>query len=63
MRVLLDENLDRRLKRAFDNAFEIVTVTERGWSGLHISLPLTFQHYLIRNTEPKKHPTKRIGIF
>lgn len=33
MRVLLDENIDRRLKRSFDNDFEVTTVTERGWSG------------------------------
>jgi predicted nuclease of predicted toxin-antitoxin system len=33
MRVLLDENLDRRLKRAFDSDYEVMTVTERGWSG------------------------------
>ncbi|MDQ2695700.1 MAG: DUF5615 family PIN-like protein, partial [Pseudomonadota bacterium] len=33
MRVLLDENLDRRLKRAFESDFDVVTVTERGWSG------------------------------
>ena len=33
MRVLLDENMDRRLKRAFDNDFAVMTVTERGWSG------------------------------
>lgn len=33
MRVLLDENLDRRLKKAFDEELEVLTVTERGWSG------------------------------
>lgn len=33
MRVLLDENFDRRLKRSFDDEFEVVTVPERGWSG------------------------------
>lgn len=33
MRVLLDENLDRRLKRHFDADFEVVTVAEHGWSG------------------------------
>jgi predicted nuclease of predicted toxin-antitoxin system len=33
MRVLLDENVDRRLKRLFDDEFEVETVTERGWSG------------------------------
>ena len=33
MRVLLDENMDRRLKRAFDSDFAVMTVTERGWSG------------------------------
>ncbi len=33
MRVLLDENVDRRLKRFFDDDFEVATVTERGWSG------------------------------
>ena len=34
MRVLLDENVDRRLKRSFDEDFEVTTVTERGWSGM-----------------------------
>ncbi len=33
MRVLLDENVDRRLKRLFDDEFEVVTVPERGWIG------------------------------
>lgn len=33
MRVLLDENVDRRLKRSFDPSHEVVTVRERGWSG------------------------------
>lgn len=33
-RVLLDENVDRRLKRSLDPSFEVATVTERGWSGL-----------------------------
>jgi predicted nuclease of predicted toxin-antitoxin system len=32
-RVLLDENLDRKLTRAFDPAFDVVTVREQGWSG------------------------------
>lgn len=34
MRVLLDENVDRRLKAHFDEAFEVLTVRERGWSSL-----------------------------
>src|SRR5687767_8072623 len=33
MRVLLDENLDRRLKTLFDVEFQVLTVPERGWSG------------------------------
>lgn len=33
MRVLLDENLDWRLRRGFDAAHEVVTVKYRGWSG------------------------------
>jgi predicted nuclease of predicted toxin-antitoxin system len=33
MRVVLDENVDRRLKRLFDARFEVDTVGERGWSG------------------------------
>ena len=33
MRVLLDENIDRRLKRLFDPRHEVVTVSEYGWSG------------------------------
>lgn len=31
MRVLLDEMLDRRLKRWFPEGVEVVTVRERGW--------------------------------
>lgn len=33
MRVLLDENVDRKLKRAFDPDHQVATVRERGWSG------------------------------
>ena len=33
MRVLLDENVDRRLRRSFDSGHDILTVVERGWSG------------------------------
>ena len=33
MRVLLDENVDRKLKRSFDARHEVVAVRERGWSG------------------------------
>ena len=33
MRLLLDENMDRRLRRFFDTSFDVVTVTEQGWSG------------------------------
>ena len=33
MRVLLDENLDWRLKKAFDEKLEVLAVIERGWSG------------------------------
>ena len=32
MRVLLDENLPRRLKRHFAEGIQAVTVQERGWS-------------------------------
>ena len=31
--MLLDENMDRKLKRSFDPSFEVTTVRERGWSG------------------------------
>ena len=31
MRLLLDEHLDRRLKRFFGEEHEVVTVRERGW--------------------------------
>ena len=34
MRVLLDENIDRRLKQAFDSDFEVITVTKPGWRGM-----------------------------
>jgi predicted nuclease of predicted toxin-antitoxin system len=33
MRLLLDEHLDRRLKRFFGREHEVVTVQERSWSG------------------------------
>lgn len=33
MRVLLDENLDWRLRRRFDTDHDVVTVRYRGWSG------------------------------
>lgn len=33
MRVLLDENVDRRLKRLFEDEFEVMTVTQREWNG------------------------------
>ena len=33
MRVLLDENADRKLKRSFDPSHDVVTVRERGWGG------------------------------
>ena len=34
MRVLLDENLPRQLKGSFSPGIEVVTVQERGWSGM-----------------------------
>ncbi len=34
MRVLLDENLPRQLKRHFTADVEALTVQERGWSGI-----------------------------
>lgn len=33
MRILLDENVDRRLRVFFDAQFEVHTVSEYGWSG------------------------------
>lgn len=33
MRVLLDENLDWRLRRGFDSSHDVMTVKTRGWSG------------------------------
>lgn len=33
MRILLDENLDWRLRRGFDPVHDVVTVGYRGWSG------------------------------
>ncbi len=33
MRVLLDENLDRRLRNDFNEEFDVVTVEYRGWKG------------------------------
>jgi predicted nuclease of predicted toxin-antitoxin system len=34
MRVLLDENLLRQLKQHFPSEVEVLTVQERGWSGI-----------------------------
>ena len=34
MRVLLDENVPRKLKRAFASGYDVATVQERGWSGV-----------------------------
>ncbi len=34
MRVLLDENVPRKLKRAFTSDYDVTTVQEHGWSGL-----------------------------
>lgn len=34
MRLLLDEHLDRRLKRFFGTEHEVVTVRERGWGSM-----------------------------
>ena len=34
MRVLLDENLPRKLKRHFDEGVEAVTVRDCGWTGI-----------------------------
>lgn len=33
MRVLLDENVDRRLRKTFDTRHEVLTVVACGWSG------------------------------
>lgn len=33
MRVLLDENIDKRMKAFFDSSFDVLTVTEKGWQG------------------------------
>ncbi len=33
MRVLFDENLNRRLRAFFTEEFEVITTAERGWSG------------------------------
>ena len=33
MRVLLDENVDRKPERSFDSVHEVVTIREHGWSG------------------------------
>ncbi len=34
MKVLLDENIPRKLKYRFSEEFEILTVPEMGWSGI-----------------------------
>jgi hypothetical protein len=44
MHVLLDENVDRRLKEPFDDDFEVTTVTERGWNGKNGELFRAAEH-------------------
>jgi predicted nuclease of predicted toxin-antitoxin system len=34
MKILLDENIDIRLKRSFPAAFEVYTVKDMGWNGI-----------------------------
>ena len=34
MRVLLDENVPRKLKRSFSSNYDVTTVQEHGWSGV-----------------------------
>lgn len=34
MNVLLDENVDRRVRRFFDAEHEVMTLAEQGWSGI-----------------------------
>lgn len=34
MNVLLDENVDRRVRRFFDAEHAVMTVAEQGWSGI-----------------------------
>ncbi|MEM0963691.1 MAG: DUF5615 family PIN-like protein [Bacteroidota bacterium] len=34
MRVLLDENVPRKLKRSFASGYDVTTVQEQGWSGV-----------------------------
>ena len=33
MRILLDENMDRKLKQAFEAEHDVTTVRDQGWSG------------------------------
>ncbi len=40
MRVLLDENLDWRLRREFNDEHDVVTVQYRGWGGKKNGEPL-----------------------
>ena len=50
MRILLDENVDRRLKRDFAEGHEVLTVAEVGWAGK-------------RNGELLRLAEKRFDIF
>lgn len=34
MKLLLDENLPKKLKYRFDDTFEVLTVPEMGWAGI-----------------------------
>jgi predicted nuclease of predicted toxin-antitoxin system len=34
MKLLLDENIPKKLKYRFDSVFEVLTVHEMGWSGI-----------------------------
>ena len=53
MKLLLDENLRRKLKYRFDAAFEVITVPEIGWVGFKKLLPKVWKR-LSQKLEPEE---------
>jgi predicted nuclease of predicted toxin-antitoxin system len=71
MRVLLDENLEHRLRRSFDRSVEVSTVADQGWKGKRNSELLElasreFDAFIIgdQNLEYQQHVARyNLGII
>jgi predicted nuclease of predicted toxin-antitoxin system len=64
MRVLLDENLPRKLKRHFDEGVEALTVRDCGWTGIKNGelLRIAQAEFDVFITTDKGIPTNRIYL-